>query len=145
MTAEQREQFELIVEFNDELRQFAGALAEVGTAVMLATLRRGGEAPSPATKTRILDAIVDHPRQTKSEALVMSGPDGLVNGLIRPSASCVDIRSKNCGEKSWDRFYKAREPIVKRRAGCGALCTNTGLAARSFSTTTKTELLIGSR
>ena len=78
MTAEQREQFELIVEFNDELREFAGGLAEVGTAITLVTLRRGDEAPSPAAKTRILDAIVDRPQQTKSEALVMSGPDGLV-------------------------------------------------------------------
>ena len=102
MTAEQREQFELIVEFNDELRQFARALAEVGTAVTLATLRRGGEAPSPATKTRILDAIVDHPQQTKSEALVMSGPDGLVQ-WINPSFSLMcgytleELRGKKLG------------------------------------------------
>ena len=78
MTAEQREEFELIVEFNDELREFAGGLAEVTAAMTLATLRRGGQVPSPATKARILDAVADRPQQTNPEALVMSGPDGLV-------------------------------------------------------------------
>jgi PAS domain S-box-containing protein len=88
MTAEQREQFELIVEFNDELREFAVGLAEVGTAMTLAALRRGGQEPSPATKARILDAVADQPQQTKPEALVMSGPDGLVK-WINPSFSVM--------------------------------------------------------
>ena len=41
MTAQQREQFELVIEFHDELREFAGGLAEIGTVITLATLRRG--------------------------------------------------------------------------------------------------------
>ena len=51
MTAQQREQFELVIEFHDELREFAGGLAEIGTVITLATLRRGDAEPSPATKT----------------------------------------------------------------------------------------------
>ncbi len=88
MSAEQREQFELVMEFHDELRSFASALVEIGAAITLATTRRGGPAPSPATKTRILDAVADRPQQTKSEALVISGPDGLVQ-WINPAFSAM--------------------------------------------------------
>ena len=58
--------------------------------------------PSPAAKTRILDAIADRPQQTKSEALVMSGPDGLVQ-WINPSFSVMcgytleELRGKKLG------------------------------------------------
>ena len=102
MTAQQREQFELVIEFHDELREFAGGLAEIGTAITLATLRRGDAEPSPATKTRILDAVADRPQQATSEALVMSGPDGLVQ-WINPAFSVMcgytleELRGKKLG------------------------------------------------
>ena len=88
MTAEQREQFELVMEFHDELREFTNSLIEIGAAITLATTRRGGPGPSPAAKARILDAVADRPQQTQSEALVMSGPDGLVQ-WINPAFSAM--------------------------------------------------------
>ena len=40
MTSRQREQFEVVVEFHDELREFVSRLVEVGAAVTLAARDR---------------------------------------------------------------------------------------------------------
>ena len=102
MTAQQREHFELVIESHDELRAFASEMAEVGTAVTLATLRPDEARPSPGTKNRILDAIADVPQEVASDAFVMSGPDGLVQ-WINPAFSRMcgytleEVRGKKLG------------------------------------------------
>ncbi len=78
MTAPEREQFELVLEFHEELRSFAGQLSEVGAAVSASRTRAGAAGPSAALKTRVLAAIADRPQQTTPEGMVMTGPDGLV-------------------------------------------------------------------
>ena len=102
MTAQQREHFELVVESHDELRAFVTEMAEVGTAVTLATLRPGKAKPSPGAKNRILEAIADVSQEVASHAFVMSGPDGLVQ-WINPAFSRMcgytleELRGKKLG------------------------------------------------
>ena len=78
ISAQERESFELVIEFHDELREFVRSMAEVGTAVTLSTLRKGGVKASPAVKTRVLETIAALPQEANPEAFVMTGPDGLV-------------------------------------------------------------------
>ena len=102
MLPQEREQFELVLEFHDELRECVVELAEVGAAVTLATLRPGDFGPSPGLKARILGLLRDRPQQVTSDGLVMSGPDGLVQ-WINPAFSAMcgytleELRGKKLG------------------------------------------------
>ena len=102
MTAEEREHFELILEFHDELRVLVAGLAEVGVAVMLAAERPPGAGPSPALKARIAGLIANHPQHSTPEGIVMSGRDGLVQ-WINPAFctmcgySPAELRGKKLG------------------------------------------------
>ena len=102
MTAEEREQFELILEFNSELREFASGMVEVGAAVTLATQRPAGAAPSMGLKARLADLIASRPQQRTPQGMVMSGPDGLVQ-WINPAFSMMcgyaldELRGKKLG------------------------------------------------
>jgi len=78
LTGEQRGECELLIELNDEFRELVRDFLEVGAAVTLAARDRSGAAPSLDAKTRILAAIAESPQESRPEALVMSGPDGLV-------------------------------------------------------------------
>jgi PAS domain S-box-containing protein len=81
MTARQREGFELVMEFHRELREFVRSMAEVGTAIRLATLHPGDVELPPAAKGRILERIAHLPQDRAPDAFVMSGPDGLVQWI----------------------------------------------------------------
>jgi PAS domain S-box-containing protein len=102
MSPEEREQFELVLEFHDELREFSVGLREVGVALTLAALRAGDNEPSPVLKTRILGMVRDRPQQVASDSLVVSGPDGLVE-WINPAFSAMcgytleELRGKRLG------------------------------------------------
>jgi PAS domain S-box-containing protein len=102
MLPQEREQFELVLEFHYELRECVGELAEVGAAVKLATLRPDDFGPSPGLKARILGLLRDRPQQVTSDGLVMSGPDGLVQ-WINPAFSAMcgytleELRGKKLG------------------------------------------------
>ena len=52
MTAQEREEFELVLEFHDELRAFTAGLAEVGTSVTLVGLRSTRFRPTLEGKAR---------------------------------------------------------------------------------------------
>jgi len=78
MTECEREQFELVLEFHDELREFVTGLHEVTATVTLATLPTNAVRPSPSLKARILEKIAAHPQRSSCEGLVMCGPDRLV-------------------------------------------------------------------
>jgi PAS domain S-box-containing protein len=88
MSPGEREQFELVLEFHDELRAFAVGLAEVGVAVTRAAPRAGNVAPSPGLKARILGMVCDRPQQVTPDSLVVSGSDGLVQ-WINPAFSAM--------------------------------------------------------
>ena len=57
MTALERDQFELVLEFHHELRDLVFGMAEVGAAVTLATQPPASAVPSPGLKARIADLI----------------------------------------------------------------------------------------
>ena len=127
MTSRQREQFELVVEFHDELREFVRGLVEVGAAVTLAARDRSAVGPTRDAKARILAAIADSAQEFQPDAIVMSGPDGLVQ-WVNPAFSRMcgytleELRGKKLGpilqgEKT-DRETAAR--IRKAVHECGA-------------------------
>jgi PAS domain S-box-containing protein len=102
MTSRQREEFELVLEFHEELREFVRGLVEVGAAVTLAGRDRSGVGPTPEAKERIVAAIADSSQEFQPEAMVMSGPDGLVQ-WINPAFSAMcgytleELRGKKLG------------------------------------------------
>jgi len=77
LTAPERESFELVLEFQHELRAQVARLQEVGAQVLLARVPRHSVAPS-GLKSRILEAIESQPRQSPPDCLVVTGPNGLV-------------------------------------------------------------------
>jgi len=102
MTAGERDQFELVLEFHHELRGFAVGLTEVATSVLLATIVAPVVGPGTGMKDRIAKMITDRPQHTSPEGMVMSGPDGLVQ-WVNPAFSQMcgytldELRGKNLG------------------------------------------------
>ena len=102
MNPGERENFELILEFHDELRGFAAGLAEVAALVTLATLPSRAVQPSAGLKARILGKLSAHPQQISAEGFVMSGVDGLVQ-WVNPAFTAMcgytldELRGKNLG------------------------------------------------
>ena len=76
MTAEERGQFEAILEFHEELREFVEGLLDAGAALAMTAARP--VKPGAALKDRISRIIETRPQQRTHEALVVSGADGLV-------------------------------------------------------------------
>ena len=74
MTAPERENFELILEFHAPLRSHVAALLEVGMDVVTARLR-SAPAVNAAMKDRVLSALPRHPRQLQPDGIVVTGPD----------------------------------------------------------------------
>lgn len=106
MSPQEREEFELMLEFHDELREFAGRLAEVGVAVTLAELRPAEVGPSPRLKGRILEMLGDRRQQVVSDGLVVTGPDGLVQ-WINPAFTAM------CGYTLEELHGKRLGPILQ--------------------------------
>jgi PAS domain S-box-containing protein len=78
MTAREREEFQLILEFHDELREFVAESQEVATAILLAGVRSDSPAPSARLKANVLRAIENEPQERATMGFVMTGPDRLV-------------------------------------------------------------------
>jgi PAS domain S-box-containing protein len=78
MTTREREDFELILEFHDEVRQWVAESQDVGTALLLAGVPADAPAPPAQLKSKILHAIQDVAQQRSPEPFVMTGPDRLV-------------------------------------------------------------------
>lgn len=77
LAPEERESFEVIVEFNPELRAYLAQCQEVGAAVALALAPRA-EPPPRDLKARILQALDREPARAEPEALVVTDPQGRV-------------------------------------------------------------------
>jgi PAS domain S-box-containing protein len=102
MTAQEREPYELVLEFHDELRVFVTALVEVGASLTMANLPAQAVAVPPGLKARIVRLLPNHPQHSTPEGMVMSGPDGLVQ-WVNPAFSAMcgysldELRGKNLG------------------------------------------------
>ena len=102
MTTQEREQFELVLEFHHELRKFAAGLAEVSAALVFSAHPAVAPTPSLSLKARIASRIADLRQQTNPEGLVMTGPDGLVQ-WVNPAFSAMcgysleELGGKNLG------------------------------------------------
>ena len=77
MTAPERENFELILRFHEELAEQVCALQELGTAVVLSRLTALPAVPG-AVKDRLFGKLGVHPRETEPESVVVTDPAGLV-------------------------------------------------------------------
>ena len=102
LTAREREDFELILEFHEELRQFMAGLQDVGTAILLAGVPPDSPAPPDRLKQAVLRELGSQAQQTTAEAFVMTGPDRLVQ-WVNPAfvAMCgyqlEELRGKSLG------------------------------------------------
>ncbi len=106
MTPGEREQFELILEFHDELRTFVGGLVGVASAVTLAATHEAGLQPSRGLKARLVELVSGTPQQTSPGAIVLCGPDRLV-AWVNPEFSQM------CGHALEDLRGKSLGPILQ--------------------------------
>jgi PAS domain S-box-containing protein len=81
MTALERENFELVLEFHEGLRRQVATLCDVAGELALAAASPA-PAPSAELKARILGNLDAHqPRKTEQAALVVTNPFGLVEWI----------------------------------------------------------------
>ena len=128
MNAREREDFELILEFHHELREYVAGLQAVGAALTLASLRGNGRSPSPGLKSRVLGAIADRRQETTADGCVMTTPEGLVQWVNSEFSemcgySLDELRGKKLGPilqgKKTDRETAARmRRAVHERRPC---------------------------
>ena len=100
MAREEREEFELLLHFHPELQKLASGLHE--TVAALAIDAAPGATPSPGLKARVLAAVEGRAQQTQSEAIVVAGPDALVE-WVSPEFTAMcgytleELRGKKLG------------------------------------------------
>jgi PAS domain S-box-containing protein len=106
LAAPERGEFEVMLEFHEELRAFVTDLSEVGATLTLAATPADREGLSTDLKARVFGAIANRPQQTAREALVVSNPDGLVH-WVSPAFS------KMCGYSIDELRGKKLGPILQ--------------------------------
>lgn len=131
MTSQEREQFELVLEFHNELRECVTGLSEIGAAMALADQRPGGPAPTAQLKARIMNLVATRPQRVTPEGIVVSGPDRLVQ-WVNPAFSEMcgysieELRGKNLGPilqgPKTDRVAVER---IRRAVHANTPCTET--------------------
>lgn len=77
LSAAERESFELVLEFHEGLQALVAGLANVMTACALVATPLGS-APSAKLKSRILADLRPQPARPEPDAVVVTGPGGLV-------------------------------------------------------------------
>ena len=106
MSAQERESFEILIEFHGELRKFVDGLVEAGASLTLATLRGGEVTVSSDLKARIAGRIADRAQHRSPEGMVVSGADGLVQ-WVNPAFSAM------CGYPLEELLGKNLGPILQ--------------------------------
>ncbi len=102
LMAEEREQFEIVLEFHPELHGFVAGMGEVAATMALATGSTPDVVASPGLKSRVAHLIAGRAQQTSAEGLVMCGADGLVQA-VNPAFTHMcgytlgELRGKNLG------------------------------------------------
>lgn len=74
MTAPERENFELILEFHQPLREHVAALQELGISMLMAGLRKSPPV-NAGLKERVLGGLAAHPQQLQPDGIVVTGRD----------------------------------------------------------------------
>jgi PAS domain S-box-containing protein len=83
MTAAERDTFELLLEFHEDLRAHVATLQKVGAAVTLSRVRCPTP-PPPSLRRRILASLDTRPRQVEPDPMVVTDPAGCIE-WINPS------------------------------------------------------------
>ncbi len=102
LTAAEREQFEIIVEFHPEVRQFLAWVEEAAVAIVLAHLNEREARPANLLKTKILGSLREQRSERPAESFVMCEKDGLVQ-WVNPAFTSMcgytleELRGKNLG------------------------------------------------
>jgi PAS domain S-box-containing protein len=81
MTSQEREDFELVLEFHDEVREFVSGLVEVGTSVFLSGASSSEVGLSAGFKDRLSARIDTLSQDSRQDGLAVTGPDGLVQWI----------------------------------------------------------------
>jgi PAS domain S-box-containing protein len=87
LTATERAQFELILEFHDGVRTRVRELQEV-TATAALAMQDNTRRPSAGLRQRIMSMLDDRVQQTREPGFVMTNPDGLVE-WVNPAFSAM--------------------------------------------------------
>src|SRR4030095_11245321 len=77
LTKRERAQFELILKFHDELRDFVKHLEEAAAGSAF-TYEPASTAPCPTLKLRVLQKVHGRVQRTPEEGFMLATPDGLV-------------------------------------------------------------------
>ena len=102
MTEPERAEFELVLEFHDEVGQFVGDLQEVAAAISFARVPLDARPLAPELKSKILRAVADRPRPEVPDGFVVTGPDRLVQ-WVNPAFTAMcgyslnDLRGRKLG------------------------------------------------
>jgi PAS domain S-box-containing protein len=102
LSPEEREDFEVLLQFQEELRQLVDDLQEVASSLAVCCSPPAGAAPGSELKSRLLAEIARQGPPPEPVALVVSGPDRLVQ-WINPQFtqmcgySLEELRGKNLG------------------------------------------------
>ena len=102
MTAQEREPFELLLEFHGELREFVAGLVEVAASLTLANLPAVPLSVPSSLKARISSQIAKRPQHSTPEGIVVCGADRLVE-WVNPAFTAMcgysldELRGKNLG------------------------------------------------
>jgi len=125
MPAAEREQFELVLEFHDELRALVTELQEIGVSVLLETPATMEFRTSPALRQRLQGIIATHPQQNTPDGMVVTGPDGLVR-WISPAFTAL------CGYSLEEVQGKKLGPILQGERTDRQVAERMSLAVREL-------------
>ncbi|MEO5716941.1 MAG: PAS domain-containing protein [Chthoniobacterales bacterium] len=145
MTAREREDFELILEFHEEVRQLVGEEQDVATALLLSRFAAGTSAPPATLKSKILRAIESEAQQVTREGFVMTGPDRLVQ-WVNPAFvemcgySLEELKGKSLGpilqgektdpaavarmRRAMHEYQPCREQVINYRKNGSPYCVD---------------------
>jgi PAS domain S-box-containing protein len=88
MAGAERDDFELILEFHEELRRLTNQLVDIANAAILSSVPTSTAAPSSALKPRLESLIAGRAQQRAADGLVAAGPDELVE-WVNPEFSAM--------------------------------------------------------
>jgi len=117
MTNQERDDFELVLEFHDEVREFVSGLVEVSASVCLSAVSAPKVALSAGFQDRLSARIDTTLQDSRHDGMAVTGPEGLVQ-WINPEFTAMwgydldDLR----GKKNWANLAGEENRSSNRRA-----------------------------